>query len=82
MRLDQLPLNCPGIVQGLSDEHGVTRRLQAMGFNPGVQVTVTRRAPLGDPIALKLHGYELSLRCQEASLVHVSPQEPGDVTRR
>lgn len=47
------------------------RRLRDMGLLPGVELTVTGRAPLGCPLSISLDGYDLSLRCEEAKLVWV-----------
>ncbi len=46
-------------------------RLMEMGLIEGAQVEVVGRAPLGDPLHLRLGDYELSLRSEEASLVEV-----------
>lgn len=43
------------------------KRLLAMGLTPGSVFTVTRFAPLGDPIEIKIRGYSLSLRKNEAA---------------
>ena len=43
------------------------------GVTVGATVQVIRRAPLGDPVDLRVRGYHLSLRREEASLVHVEP---------
>lgn len=47
------------------------RRLRDMGLLPGVELTVTGRAPLGCPLSVSLDGYDLSLRCEEARQVWV-----------
>ena len=47
------------------------RRLLEMGMVPGVGLSVTNRAPMGDPVDFKLKGYNLSLRKQEAQMVVV-----------
>ncbi len=44
-----------------------------MGVVEGVRVTVVRRAPAGDPIEIRVHGYALSLRRDEARGVEVEP---------
>lgn len=51
--------------------HAVSQRLMEMGLIDGSTVEVVRTAPLGDPIELHLHGYNLSLRKSEAALVEV-----------
>jgi len=47
------------------------RRLMDMGFSPGVLVRVERVAPLGDPVEVKVRGYNLSLRKSEADSIYV-----------
>ncbi len=49
----------------------VRRRLLEMGLCPGVTVEVLRRAPLGDPLEVRVRGYLLSLRLDQATQVHV-----------
>ncbi len=44
----------------------IKRRLFDMGVTPGVSITMRKHAPLGDPIEIRLRGYELSLRKAEA----------------
>ncbi len=46
-------------------------RLIAMGLLPGTEFKVVRIAPLGDPIEIHLRGFSLSLRKQEASVLHL-----------
>ncbi|MDH5673401.1 MAG: ferrous iron transport protein A [Myxococcales bacterium] len=59
------------IIQKVGCERAVTRRLMEMGLLPGTRVTVTRVAPLGDPIELRVRGYALSIRHAEAASVEV-----------
>jgi Fe2+ transport system protein FeoA len=47
------------------------QRLIAMGLIPGTQFTVSRMAPLGDPIEILVRGYALSLRKHEATLLNI-----------
>lgn len=62
-------------VQGVRCAPRVRRRLLEMGLLPGTELTVVRRAPLGDPIEVRLRGYSLSLRKSEAAGVAVTPVE-------
>jgi ferrous iron transport protein A len=50
----------------------VRRRLLEMGLCPGVVVEVLRRAPLGDPLEVRVRGYLLSLRLDQATQVTVT----------
>jgi ferrous iron transport protein A len=47
------------------------RRLLSMGLTPGTEFTITRTAPLGDPVELRVRGFSLSLRKDEADIVQV-----------
>ena len=47
------------------------RRIMDMGVTKGVEIYVRKLAPLGDPIAINVRGYELSLRKEDASLIEV-----------
>lgn len=46
-------------------------RIEEMGVTPGEEVEVVRYAPLGDPMEIKIRGYLLSLRKEEAQLIQV-----------
>ncbi|HHT95700.1 MAG TPA: ferrous iron transport protein A [Clostridia bacterium] len=49
----------------------VKKRLMDMGITQGTEITVVKLAPLGDPIEMKLRGYDLSIRKADAELVEV-----------
>lgn len=49
------------------------KRLLALGVTPGVTFTVTRVAPLGDPIELRLRGAAISVRKSEAQILILEP---------
>lgn len=53
------------------EEDEIFLKLMEMGFIPGEKVTVEQVAPLGDPISIKVAGYHLSLRLNEASKIFV-----------
>lgn len=58
-----------GIVQALHAEGAVKRHFLDLGITKGVRITVERIAPFGDPIAVQLRGYRLSLRREEAARI-------------
>jgi len=66
---------CPGqkgLVTGLLPEHPtLLRKLQSMGIVGGTLIEVMERAPLGDPLAVRVRGYRLALRLDEASTIMV-----------
>lgn len=69
--LDSLPSGQRGRVHSVGGETNVRRRLLEMGMCAGVDVEVVRRAPFGDPIELRLRGYALSLRGEQARLITI-----------
>jgi ferrous iron transport protein A len=50
---------------------GYVRQIARLGLTPGTTFRVVRRAPLGDPIEIKLRGYSLALRPDEADILRV-----------
>ena len=59
-------------VTGIRPSGPLTYRLMEMGLIEGAELEVLRRAPLGDPLHVRLGDYELSLRAREADLVQVA----------
>lgn len=55
----------------LHGEGAVKRRIMDMGITKGVEVTVRKVAPLGDPIEITVRGYELSIRKNDAEMIEV-----------
>ena len=55
----------------LHGEGAVKRRIMDMGITKGVEVTVQKVAPLGDPIEITVRGYQLSIRKADAAMVEV-----------
>lgn len=53
-----------------------------MGLIPGAEVTLVKLAPLGDPMELRLHGYELTLRLADAEQIEVRPAKAAHQTER
>jgi Fe2+ transport system protein FeoA len=72
--LCELRPGCVAVVQCVDTSCPVGRRLQDLGFVPGTEVTLVRRAPLGDPSEYELRGARLCLRRREAARVGVRPR--------
>ncbi len=49
----------------------IRKRLMDMGLIKGVEILVIRKAPLGDPVEIKINGFLLSLRLEEARFIYV-----------
>ncbi len=60
-----------GKITAVTGEGKIRRRLFDMGVTPGAELTMRKKAPLGDPIEVTLRGYELTLRKSEAACVEV-----------
>jgi ferrous iron transport protein A len=58
-------------VKKVQGEGVVKRRIMDMGITKGVDIFVRKVAPLGDPIEIKIRGYELSLRKVDAEMIEV-----------
>ncbi len=56
-------------VKKLHGEGAVRRRIMDMGITKGVEISVRKVAPLGDPIEITVRGYELSLRKADAEMI-------------
>lgn len=55
----------------LHGDGAIKRRIMDMGITKGTEVLVRKVAPLGDPIEVKVRGYELSLRKADAAMIEV-----------
>lgn len=55
----------------LHGEGAVKRRIMDMGITRGVELTIRKVAPLGDPIEITVRGYELSIRKADAEMIEV-----------
>jgi len=74
MTLDQLPVGGSCIIEQVGNQRGaVKRRLIDMGLTPGTGVELIKIAPFGDPMEVRLRGYELSLRKEDAAQIRVRP---------
>ncbi len=72
LTLGELKAGDKGRVTGLGrGKKGYRTKLLTMGLIKGTEFSVTRMAPLGDPVEIELRGYNLSLRKEEANVVQV-----------
>ena len=69
--LGVLPRGAQARVVSVGGADAVARRLMEMGVVPGAPVRVVKCAPLGDPIQVRVRGYDLALRRAEAQMISV-----------
>jgi ferrous iron transport protein A len=73
LKLGDLKAGARAVVRKVSGEPGLLRRLMELGFVPGTTITLVRRAPMGDPIELRIRGAHFSIRNSEADRIDVDP---------
>jgi ferrous iron transport protein A len=72
MTLTELPIGQNAQVTSVDDKNAITKRLMELGVVPGASVEVVKTAPFGDPIEIRIRGYNLAMRRNEADAVTVS----------
>ena len=67
----QMKTNQSGIIRAVKANGEMGRRLRDMGLVPGTEIKIKGRAPLNDPVALRVMGFTLTLRNNEADWIEV-----------
>ncbi len=75
MTLDRLHPGKSGYITYVNGEGALRRRLLEMGLTPGTYVYVQKTAPLGDPIEIRVRGYQLTIRKDDAANIGISEGE-------
>ncbi|MBK8148947.1 MAG: ferrous iron transport protein A [Acidobacteria bacterium] len=70
--LSELAIGATAKVVNVSGEGMIAKRLMEMGVVPGVTVRVVKAAPFGDPIQIRVRGYSLAIRRNEAETIEVT----------
>ena len=71
MTLKELKIGQSAVIRAVGGEGALRQHFLDMGVIPGAEVTVVKFAPLGDPMELEIHGYELTLRLEDAAQIEV-----------
>ena len=72
MRLDALEIGKDAIISSVtSDDAALRQHILDMGLTPGTEVTMMKYAPMGDPLEIRLRGYELTLRKDDAAKIEL-----------
>ena len=71
MTLKELKIGQSALIKAVGGTGALRQHFLDMGVIPGAEVTVVKFAPMGDPMELQIHGYELSLRLDEAEKILV-----------
>lgn len=73
--LRNMKVNQSGIVCAVKANGELGRRIRDMGLVKGTEIKIQGRAPLNDPVALRILGFTLSLRNSEADFIDVEVEE-------
>ena len=73
MNLKELKIGQSAVIKTVGGEGALRQHFLDMGVIPGTEVTVIKYAPLGDPVELQIHGYELTLRLADAEKIEIEP---------
>ena len=77
MRLNELSIGSTATIRAVGGSGALRQHFLDMGLIQGTEVTVIKYAPMGDPIELRIHGYELTIRLEDAKNIEISePHRP------
>ena len=82
MKLSELKTGQSGRVESVGGEGALRQHFLDMGVIPGAELTLVKLAPMGDPMELRIHGYELTLRLADAEKIGVTPLEEKSTVQK
>ena len=82
MKLNELQIGSTATILSVGGEGALRQHFLDMGLIQGTEVTVVQYAPMGDPIELRLHGYELTIRLKDAKNIEISKEHKPKNTRK
>ena len=78
MTLNELSIGHSAVITAVGGEGALRQHFLDMGVIPGTKVKLVKYAPLGDPMELLIHGYELTLRLDDAAKIDIVPASDGE----
>ena len=75
MKLTELEISRSAVIDTVGGEGALRQHFLDMGVIPGAEITLIKYAPMGDPAEYRLHGYELTLRLDDAKNIDITPIE-------
>ena len=81
MNLKELNINQNAIIQSVGGEGSLRQHLLDMGIIPGAEVKMIRLAPMGDPLEIRIHDYELTLRLADAERIEIKAIEKSELEK-
>ena len=80
MKLNELKPGESAKLEAIGGEGALRQHFLDMGMIPGARVTMMKPAPMGDPLEMRIHDYELTLRLEDAEKITVSPAPAADMS--
>jgi ferrous iron transport protein B len=71
LTLAELAIGKSAVIEGVDGERALRHHFLDMGLTPGTEITLVKKAPMGDPIELHVRGYELTLRLEDAQKIGI-----------
>ena len=78
MTMNELQPGQCAYIQAVEGEGALRHHLLDMGLTPGAEITLQKIAPMGDPVQIKVRGYELTLRLEEAQKIEIDGIHPEE----
>ena len=83
MKLNELSIGSTATILTVNGSGALRQHFLDMGLIQGTEVTVVKYAPMGDPIELRIHGYELTIRLEDAGNIEISqPHSPKEIEKK
>lgn len=83
MKLSELQIGSTATILSVGGTGALRQHFLDMGLIQGTEVTVVQYAPMGDPIELRIHGYELTIRLEDAKNIEISKEhKPRDLQNK
>ena len=82
MTLNELKCGESAVITAVGGAGALRQHFLDMGVIPGAEITLMQFAPMGDPMELRLHGYELTLRLSDAEKIEVRPAARADTAAK
>ncbi len=79
MKLKDLKIGKSAIISHVGGEGALRQHFLDMGIIPGAEITLIKFAPMGDPMEFNIHGYELTLRLDDAAKIEIDEKTVSDV---
>jgi len=81
MTLKELELGKSAVIESVGGEGSLRQHLLDMGIIPGAEVKMIRLAPMGDPLEIRIHDYELTLRLADAERIQIKTLEENETKK-